>query len=221
MSAAELRSNAMTLLRAWTTDPATRYLAIATTGLEGVPIEVVVLDAQGQTLLRSLAATDQLIEPGAARVHGVGAAELVGAPSLAEVATDLRRALGGGPVVAFAGPWLGQRFAQAGVRVGAACLSAQPLLSAMCGAYNEAHQDFTRVRLGDIVAATGEEASHLAPLGTALGNAQRLALAVRHFGQGGGASEAEQPEDVEPCPDCGAPVHFCECPAPRWAQRAS
>ena len=167
MPAAELRAEAAARFAEWAACPSTRYLAIATTGLEGVPIEVVVLGAQGQTLLRSLAATDQPIEPGAARVHGVGAAELVEAPALAEVATDLRRALGGGPVVAFAGPWLGQRFAQAGVRVGAACLSAQPLLSAMCGAYNEAHQDFTRVRLGDIVAATGEEASHLAPLGTA------------------------------------------------------
>ena len=217
MSAAELRAGALVQLQGWASDPATRYLAIATTGLEGVPIEVVLLDAQGQTLLHSLAATDHPIEPGATRVHGVGAAELVGAPSLADVAVKLRAALGPGQVVAFVAPWLGQCFARAGVQVGRTCVSAQRPLSALCGVYSQDHGDFTRVALREVVEMAGQPTAHLAPLGTALGNAQRLALAVRHFGSGSGVTEVEAAQEGEDhCADCGAPFHFCECEAPRW-----
>lgn len=212
------RQEARSALKGWATDPNTRYLGIATTDLHGVPVEVVVLGADGRTLLRSYVATDQPISPDASRVHGVETGMLRGAPALADVVTKMRPVLGRGPVIAFAAPWLGARFAQAGVRVGLTALGAQDRLSAALGTYREDTGDFAKVSLRELVQATGQDVSRLAPLGSALGNTQRLTLVVRHFGLGGQAVSDEQPDAEESCPDCGAPVHFCECAAPSWSQ---
>jgi hypothetical protein len=75
-----------------------------TTGLDDPDVlEVAVIDtATGSTLVNTRVATELPIEPGAAAVHGVDAADLVGAPTWHQVLPRLGRATKGRTILATA-----------------------------------------------------------------------------------------------------------------------
>jgi DNA polymerase III epsilon subunit-like protein len=73
-----------------------------TTGLAGYAVEVAVVDAcTGETLLDTLVAPGCEVEPEARWVHGISDAELVDAPSLAEVLPRLLEVTAGRTVLAY------------------------------------------------------------------------------------------------------------------------
>lgn len=74
-----------------------------TTGLDEPDVlEVAVIDAAtGRTLLNTRVATELPIEPGAAAVHGIDAADLVDAPTWDQVLPRLRRATKGRTILAY------------------------------------------------------------------------------------------------------------------------
>lgn len=82
-------------------DPATVFLDTETTGLFGFLVEIAITDGQGQVLLDTLVDPRCEIEDGAAAVHGIGAADLVGAPTYAELAEQLWQVLRGRRVVIY------------------------------------------------------------------------------------------------------------------------
>jgi hypothetical protein len=78
-----------------------------TTGLDGVVIEIAVLDAcTGETLLDTLVNPAGVpVEPGARAVHGIGDAELAAAPSWEEVAPAFLATIRGRHVLAYNAPF--------------------------------------------------------------------------------------------------------------------
>jgi DNA polymerase-3 subunit epsilon len=84
-------------------DPATIFLDTETTGL-GVGAEIIdlgVVDAQGNVLIDTLIAPALPIPPETTNVHGIVDADVVGAPTWAEVYPALAALLGAGPVVVY------------------------------------------------------------------------------------------------------------------------
>ena len=82
-------------------DPATVFLDTETTDLYGFLVEIAVTDRHGAVLLDSLVDPRAEIEPGAQAVHGIGAADLVGAPTYAELAGRLWAVLRGRRVIIY------------------------------------------------------------------------------------------------------------------------
>ncbi|GAA1463573.1 3'-5' exonuclease (plasmid) [Nocardiopsis exhalans] len=82
-------------------DPATVFLDSETTDLSGFLVEISVTDRHGAVLLDSLIDPRAEIEPGAQAVHGIGAADLVGAPTYAELAERLWAVLRGRRVIIY------------------------------------------------------------------------------------------------------------------------
>lgn len=82
-------------------DPATVFLDTETTDLYGYLVEISVTDRYGAVLLDSLVDPRAEIEPGAQAVHGIGAADLVGAPTYAELSERLWTVLRGRRVIIY------------------------------------------------------------------------------------------------------------------------
>lgn len=73
-----------------------------TTGLYGEPMQIAVIDRQGQTLLSTLVCPLKFdIYPKAVAIHGITEEAVVNAPVFTEIYTELRTALEGRPVVAY------------------------------------------------------------------------------------------------------------------------
>ena len=70
-------------------------LDVETTGLgpQAQPVEIAVVDSQGDLVFQSLIRPDGEVEPAAARLHGLDAGALASAPTFPEVYPEIRRAL--------------------------------------------------------------------------------------------------------------------------------
>lgn len=64
-----------------------------TTGLEGYLVEIAITDSEGMPVFHSLVNPQCEIEAGAQEVHGIGTAELEGAPTFGEIEPKLRALL--------------------------------------------------------------------------------------------------------------------------------
>lgn len=82
-------------------DPATVFLDTETTDLYGFLVEISVTDRRGRVLLDCLVDPRAEIEPEAQAVHGIGAADLVGAATYAELAERLWGVLRGRRVIIY------------------------------------------------------------------------------------------------------------------------
>lgn len=82
-------------------DPATVFLDTETTDLCGYLVEISVTDRRGGVLLDTVVDPRAEIDPGAQAVHGIGAADLVGAPVYADLAARLWEVLRGRRVVIY------------------------------------------------------------------------------------------------------------------------
>lgn len=96
------RGQAALKAQAWITADAL-FLDSETTGLDGDDqvIEIALVDSHGQVLLDTRLRPNVPISFGAQNVHGICAADLVDAPTWAEIAPKLRGLLEGRQVVAF------------------------------------------------------------------------------------------------------------------------
>lgn len=63
--------------------------AFATSSLKGVPIQVVALDADGDTRINQIIQTDQPLDPGSQAFHGLSAADVAGGLWLRGIMEDL------------------------------------------------------------------------------------------------------------------------------------
>lgn len=90
-----------------------------TTDLDGVLVEVAVLDAStGQVLLDTLVRPDAPISPAATWIHGIREDDVADAPPLAEVLSRLLDATAGRTVIAYNAPFDAERITQHAVRDG-------------------------------------------------------------------------------------------------------
>jgi DNA polymerase-3 subunit epsilon len=86
------------------------FIDLEMTGLDAARDRIVEVCIERVVHGERVAFLSALVNPGervggAAHVHGIDAAEVAGAPSFAEIATDIRVALGGAIVVAHAAAW--------------------------------------------------------------------------------------------------------------------
>lgn len=214
----EERSKALERVRLLMASPTLRVAALATTDIKGVPVAAAVLGPQGDVLLDTLIHTTEQIQPGAQSAHGIRQAQLGGAPTLAEILPRLEALLSGDglDVVFFTPDFMTRTLVRGCEREGlemfstADWIDGQALLTPICSTYNWSTGKWARPNLptaiGDL-ALPGD----LAPLGGALGNAQRLWHVLRHHASPivstGGDVEAS------PCPVCGLDIHSCGCTA--------
>jgi DNA polymerase III subunit epsilon len=110
---------------AWLADDAsgTRPLRVTdteTTGLgeDAEIIELAIVDAAGATVLHSLVRPSTAIEPEAAAVHGLSAADLTGAPTLSDLWPQVRDAIRGARIVAYNAEFDRRMLAQSAARYG-------------------------------------------------------------------------------------------------------
>ncbi|MVN88587.1 hypothetical protein GO986_17770 [Deinococcus sp. HMF7620] len=218
------REAAQTKLTALLASPTLRVVALATTGLRNaVPVQFVVLDGQGGVLLDTRCFTTQPIEPDAQAMHSVKAADLEHAPSLATCLRQFEDLTSAGhDVVLFAAPWMVESIVRACRAEGVEAFgmghwqSGQELLTPICGTYNWTSGKWRPLKLTDAIgdlAVPGD----FAAIGTALGNAQRLAFVLRHHGAGQVAVAPEEVQEdlgnwgADECARCGWPVQACVC----------
>lgn len=202
------RAAALARLPELLASPTLRILSVATTGLrQAHPVQIVVLDGDGRTLLDTLVHTDQPIEPDAQALHGVQAAQLADAPRLAQVMEDLERLTWyGNDVVAFNPGFTVDALVRACRAQGVEAfgmghwVDGQALLTPICGVYNWSRGAWGRLSLAQ---AIGQQPmpGHFAAIGTALGNAQRLAYLLRWHGTPQDAP-AEPEAETSGCREC-------------------
>lgn len=167
--------------------PALRVAALSTTDIKGVPVAAAVIGPQGDVLLDTLIYTAEQIQPGAQSVHGIRQAQLEGAPTLAGVLPQLESLLSsdGLDVVWFTPDFMTRALVRGCEREGlemfstADWIDGQALLTPVCGTYSWSTGKWGKLTL---IQAIGDQAmpGDLAPLGSALGNAQRLWHVLRH-----------------------------------------
>lgn len=168
-------------------DPeATAYLALATTGLKGYPVNVAMVDHQGQTIADLLIRSPVAIEAEASRINGVDDAMLQErgrAPGDVAAWLAQLRCL----TVAFNPEFIEeswQRLAQRtpdaslGAEAASQYLDGQGLLSAAWGTFNVTRKRFIPIKLTEACDAAGIDARGMKRAGRALGNAQRLQAAI-------------------------------------------
>lgn len=79
--------------RAMLDDPDSLLLDTETTGLNGYLVEIAITDREGAPVFQTLVNPQTAIEAGAQKVHGISAAELVDAPTFADIEPKLRELL--------------------------------------------------------------------------------------------------------------------------------
>lgn len=218
---AQERTRARAALLRLATSPDLRVVALATTGLRGAaPVAAAIVGPRGTVLLNTLVHTTQPIEPDAQAIHGVRQADLEHAPSLAKVMEQLEAMTGPGrDVVLFTPGWtIGMLTAACG-REGVETFNmshwanGQALLAPLCGTYNWNKGKWNPLKFVDAIGGMAMPGA-LAPLGSALGNAERLYFLITHHATTGDTPVVDEaPVQEASCPACGAPESFCDCPA--------
>lgn len=217
---AEARINrteqALDTLGTLATSPNLRVVAVATTGLKGVPVEVVVLGPDGGILFQSFVAADRPIEPDASRINGVKDEDLKDAVSARQMVSVLQLTLltPDTLIVAYTPQFIYEAFTRAGADIDAAQVweNGQALVAPMHGAWNETRQDYSFVALGAVLRETAIDESGMAPSGTALGNAQRLYALIRWHGTAPRYGLLPSNDlDGEFCPACDQPFEHWRC----------
>lgn len=195
--------------------PTLRVAAFATTDIKGVPISAAVVGPQGETLLDTLISTREQIQPGAQAVHGIRQTQLDGAPTLAQVLPQLEVLVGqeDQDTVFFTPGFMERALIRAcelehlEIFSAANWIDGQTLLAPICGTYNWTRGTWSKLTfaqaIGDL-ALPGD----LAPLGSALGNAQRLWHVLRHHAT---TQVTELEGEASPCPVCSLDVRTCGC----------
>lgn len=185
--------------------------SFATSSLTGVPIQAVILNAQGETLFESVIRTGLELDPESQKYHGLTRAEVDAAPTLEEVLPHLRKYLGDwNHVITFTPDFMtkalvrGCREEKLDMPAVGHWISGQDLLAPLVGTYNWTTDRWSKPKLIDCI---GELAlpGDFAALNTAKGNTQRLHFVLNHFAQG------LQLPAVEHCERCGEPLDTCIC----------
>ena len=221
---------AQAMLHDWLSGPPElRVIAIATTGLKGTPIEVAILDNTGSVLLRQYIHAQMGIEMGAQGVHGLSAGWLEenGLP-FGEAWPEVLRCLAGHTVVGYNGKFITEAINR-GITTwnGGATPeqhipwptppikveAAQDALTPICGAWNWGKDNWSYVGLPECLQAADISTQHMAPAGSALGNAQRLYAVIGWYAAAPlhGMSDAELDAllemELEAQEQAAAPAH--------------
>lgn len=189
--------------------PRLRVLALATNGLQGVPIQATIVGPFEQILYDTLIHTTHPLDLDSQGYHGIQAAQLVDAPTLAEVMPQLRTLLGEHEdVVGFTLDFLVKALVRGcraeGIEMlGAAhWISGQELLMPIVGTWNWNTGRWGKIKLLD---AIGDMAvpGDFAPLNTCRGNAQRLAAVLDHYAEGKAGAGHPEPDAGDLWGDAG------------------
>lgn len=182
------RAAARIELRRLLASPTLTVFAFATSSLRGVPIQVAALGVDGVPWAQTIR-TGEPLDPESQAYHGLQQADVDAGTPLAGLLTHLRHVLDGqNAVVTFSPDFMRDALVRACRLEGLECfgtshwLSAQELLAPLCGAYNWTTGRWSRPKLTDCIgdlALSGD----LAPIGTALGNVQRLHAVMVHQAQ--------------------------------------
>lgn len=185
----------------------------ATSSLRGVPIQAVALDGQGEVLQQTFIRTAQPLDPESQAYHGVQQADVDHARPLNVVLPTLTHVLNDcNDVITFSPDFMRQALIrvcrQEGVEMFGTghWVSGQDLLATLTGTYNWTTGRWSRPRLADCCQGVTLPA-HFAPMGTALGNAQRLLQVLRHHVTDHGKGTAA----VGRCEQCGLALDECRC----------
>ncbi|MVN88745.1 hypothetical protein GO986_18565 [Deinococcus sp. HMF7620] len=210
------RNKALERTKLLMASPTLRVAALATTDIKGVPVAAAVLGLRGEVLLDTLIHTAEPIQAGAQSVHGIRQAQLEGAPTLANALPQLEMLLSGNglDVIFFTPEFMSRSLVRGCEREGlemfstADWIDGQALLTPICSAYNWSTGKWVKLTF---VQAIGDLAmpGDLAPLGSALGNAQRLWHVLRHHSVAGTSAASNM--EASPCPVCGLNIHTCAC----------
>lgn len=191
-----------------------RVAALATTDIKGVPVAAAVIGPQGEVLLDTLIYTAEQIQPGAQSVHGIRQAQLERAPTLADVLPQLEMMLSGSSDTVFFTPDFMARALIRGCErehlemfSASNWIDAQTLLTPICGTYNWTRGTWGKLTFAQAIGDLALPAD-LAPLGTALGNAQRLWHVLRHHAT---AQATALEGEASPCPVCSLDIRTCGC----------
>lgn len=210
------REQALDTLAMLATSPNLRIVSVATTGLKGVPVEVVVLGAGGGVMMQSPVAADRPIEPDASRINGVTEEHLKDAVSARQMVSILQLTLltPDTVTVAYTPQFIREAFerAQAPIDPEGNWYDGQALIAPQHGAWNETRQNFSYVALGAALRETAIDETNMAPSGTALGNAQRLLRLIHWYGTAPRYGLVDDSDlDGEFCPVCDQPYEHCRC----------
>lgn len=184
--------------------------AFATSTLKGVPIQAVILNAAGEVLLNEIIKTEQELDPESQAYHGILQAQVGAGKEIFEL--PLPRLLGEShQVITFSPQFMRDSLVRA-CRIEelemfgtSHWLDGQELLATLVGSYNWTTNKWSKPKLTDCIKDLPMPAE-FAPIGTALGNAQRLHALLVHF-----AAEPEQREvESGVCERCGL-VEHCTC----------
>lgn len=200
------------LFRELLADGRLSVFAFATSSLRGVPIQFALVEDDGQAMTWTISTT-QPLDPGSQAFHGLSQVEVDDGAPLSEMMSTLREYLGeGNRVITFSPDFFREALVRAcrleGVEMFGAShwLDGQALLSTLVGSYNWTANRWSKPKLTDCIRDL-EMPGDFAPIGTALGNAQRLHALLKHFAQ----EPDEQPRQTfQTCERCGL-ADDCTC----------
>lgn len=182
--------------------------AFATSSLKGVPIQFATLDFGGDAHMWTIKTAEPL-DPGSQAFHGLSQADVDAGYPMAAMLPILNEYLGEGrKVITFSPDFMREALVRACRLEGLECfgtshwLNGQEMLAHLVGSYNWTSNRWSRPKLTDCIRDLPMP-EYFAPIGTALGNAERLHALIEHFG-----IEPQQQAASDTFERCG---EYCIC----------
>lgn len=183
----------------------------ATSSLGGVPIQAVVMTNIAQVLLVTCIQTNLELDPDSQRFHGLSRTQVDDGQRLEQIMPTLREYLDeSNTVITFTPDFMSKALARGCRETGVDMMgtthwiSAQELLAPLVGTYNWTTNRWSKPKLTDCIRDLAVPAD-FAPIGTAMGNTQRLWFVLNHYAQG-----LNLPA-IEHCERCGEVLEHCTC----------